>query len=100
MVCSQTREAMPDLPGDVYDIRTKRRRMITWAEYNGMLDTLQKYFEEARRLWGKDVYRKSEILLHEWRWDARFNMKFREDTRDELRAILDMVYEEINDATI
>jgi hypothetical protein len=82
------------MQGEVYDIRSKRRR-ITLAEYIGMLDTLQKYFVEARRLRGDSIYRKSETLLHEIRWNARFSAKFRENSHDTLKTILDEVYEDI-----
>ncbi len=67
---------------------------VTVAEYVGMLDTLQKYIGEARRLRGEHVYRETETFLPEIRWNAQFSAKFRENTHDALREVLDIVYVE------
>lgn len=81
---------------DVFDILTGRRRPISLADYLAMCDTLQKYFVEARRLrHDKTAFCRSEDLLKEIRFVAIFNHKFRESSRDELKVILDDMYEDI-----
>ena len=80
---------------DVFDFQTGRRRPISVKEYLALLDTMIKYFKDARKQRGNGAFRQSEELLKEIRFIALFNLKFREETRDELKVILDDVYADI-----
>ena len=85
------------MKADVYDITTRKRQPMPLSDFLEMLDTLQKYIEEARKQKGdKDAYRKSESLLKVIRFNAYFNFHFREGSRDALREVLDIMYEDIH----
>jgi hypothetical protein len=75
---------------EVYDIKTRRRRPISLSDYEDMLNTLVKYLP-------KDRYPRTLSIIKEVRWAAKFSHRFREQTRTELREILDDVYLMVND---
>ena len=59
-------------------------------EYIDVLDTIEILVEEARPDRLADV----QGILHEMRWNAYFNAKFREHTRDHLQELVDSLYAE------
>jgi hypothetical protein len=75
---------------EVFDLRTGRRLPIPMEDYLGMVDTLEKYLKEAH-------FRNQQKIIWEIRWNATFSRAFREDTRDELRAIIDEMYEYVHE---
>lgn len=81
--------------GDVYDIQTGQRVPMTVEQYNGIIDTMLKYFAEARKT-RRDAYRQTEEILIEVRFAASYSLPFREATRDDMRDILDIIYEDVN----
>lgn len=81
---------------DIFDIQTGRRVPITTAEYMGMIDTMLKYFHEARKTRGRSAFRASEEILIHVRFSASYSQAFREATRDDMREVMDILYEDIN----
>ena len=68
----------------------RRKQSMSAEEFIDICDTIEILVEEVR----PERLEKVQGILHEMRWNAQFNVKFRESTRDQLQNLIDELYAE------
>jgi len=68
----------------------RRKQSMSAEEFIDICDTIEILVEEVR----PERLEKVQGILHEMRWNAQFNAKFRESTRDQLQNLVDELYAE------